>query len=174
MAFAELVDWMNTHSTPRSIWFVKRLSANDTGANQTRQEGIYIPKPLAFEVFPELNQPTVKNPHIEFPAYIDSHAGVQRLTIIWYNSKFYENPKNGWDEPRFTNLGGRNSALLDPENIGSLAVFIFEPDAEGHQNCYIWVCEHETESDLVEERLGWVKLGMWTRWTLQDTRVVPR
>ena len=39
-----LVDWLEEQSLPSRVWFVKRLSANDTLASGGHQAGPYIPK----------------------------------------------------------------------------------------------------------------------------------
>ena len=51
MALADLADWMDEFTGPGIIWYVKRLSGNDTLANQTHQAGPYIPKAFLFSIF---------------------------------------------------------------------------------------------------------------------------
>ena len=85
--------------------------------------------------------------------------------MIYYNNKFHGNPKNGRNETRITNLGGSASALLDPESTGALTVFAFGLDAQGlARDCHVWVCRHETEEDVVEDRIGPVKPGKAIVW----------
>jgi len=45
MAGADLTEWLDQHSGPEFIWYVKRLSGNDTLANKSHQVGPYIPRP---------------------------------------------------------------------------------------------------------------------------------
>lgn len=72
MAVADLTDWLDQFSVPEYVWFVKRLSGNDTLANNTHQAGPYIPKDFLFQVFPGLNHPETENPDHRFPLFIDS------------------------------------------------------------------------------------------------------
>lgn len=168
MSFAYLTDWLDDFAGEQYVWYVKRLSGNDTLATKSHQAGPYIPKDFAFTIFPELNQSEQANPRIEFDLRIDSHSDSRRATIIWYNNKFRDGTRN---ETRITNLGGSSSALLDPENTGALSIFVFELDKPGsEQECHVWVCEHETEEYLIESRIGIVEPGRkGTIWTLSES-----
>ena len=169
-ALADLSDWMDEHSQPGVIWFAKRLSANDTGANDTHQAGPYIPKALAFAAFPSLNQPSAKNPDQLFDARIDSHSSAMTARAVWYNSRVTGCGTR--DEARLTNFGGAKSALLDPESTGALAVFAIH-QAEGVERpaCHIWVCDSELEADLFEDRLGPVDPGKFKTWSLDQPEI---
>lgn len=173
MAIADLSDWLDDFDRPdRFLWYVKRLSANDTLANGTHQAGPYVPKPFMFRVFPQLNRTDQKNPDIRFDAYVDSHSDHRQVRAVYYNNK----PRNEGtrDETRLTNFGGRESALLDPESTGALTVFAFALDEEGKaKECHIWVCRHETEEDLIEERLGPVEPGEYVVWMAGTGRESP-
>ena len=151
----DLIDWLNAYSTSGHVWFIKRLSGNDTLANGTHQAGPYVPKGPFRKLFPQLEGSADKNPRVEFDLFIDSHAQHRQATIIWY--------KGGTrNETRITNLGGRASPLLDPDSTGTLAVFAFAVD-EQHRatECHVWVCDEETQDDLVEDRVGPVEPGRW-------------
>lgn len=155
----ELGDWLNEYSGQRYTWYVKRLSGNDTLANKTHQAGPYIPKELLFDTIPGLGRIDVENPDRWFDVYIDSHADCRQIRAVYYNSKRHKQQKNGRDETRLTNWGGSESALLDPESTGALTIFAFEIQPGETPGCHVWVCRHETEEDLVEDRIGPVEPG---------------
>lgn len=158
MPLMELADWLDEQTKPDVLWFAKRLSANDTLATKAHQAGPYLPKEILFQAYPSLNKPLEVNPRISLDVIIDSHLDRRPAVAIWYNNK-------SRNESRITNLGGIKSALLDPDSTGSIAVFAFatDPTASTHI-CHVWVCDHETEEDLVEERLGSIEPGEWRIW----------
>jgi hypothetical protein len=161
---------MDIYTGPRFIWYVKRLSGNDTLANQSHQAGPYISKEFLFYIFPILNRQDIKNPNVLFDLRIDSHPDERQVRAIWYNNKFHGNPKGGRNEARLTNFGGASSALLAPENTGALAVFVFELSEQGSaQACRVWVCRNALEEDLVEDRIGPVEPGCWKLWTAEES-----
>ncbi|UXN76095.1 type II restriction endonuclease (plasmid) [Devosia sp. A8/3-2] len=155
----ELGDWLNEYSGERYTWYVKRLSGNDTLANKAHQAGPYIPKELLFDVIPGLERIDVENPDRWFDVYIDSHADYRQIRSVYYNSKRHRRQKNGRDETRLTNWGGNESALLDPESTGALTIFAFDRQPGETPQCHVWVCRHETEEDLIEDRIGPVEPG---------------
>jgi hypothetical protein len=162
---SDLIEWLDEHGTGDFVWYIKRLSGNDTLANGSHQAGPYIPREFLFEIFPELARQDVKNPDVWFDLYVDSHADHRRVRAIWYNNKFYDNPKNGRNETRVTGFGGSASALLDPENTGALTVMAFRKSREsGVAECHVWVCRQEAEEYLVEDRVGPVDPGKWLIW----------
>ncbi len=162
----ELTDWMDDFTGPDFIWYVKRLSANDTLANGTHQAGPYIPKEFLFKIFPSLKKPKNLNPDIRFDLSVDSHADVRNVRAIWYNNKFHGGTRN---ETRLTNFGGGSSPLLDPESTGALTIFAFVLDKNGEATeCHVWVCRHETEEDLVEDRVGPIEPGKFRFWASHD------
>ena len=168
----DVSDWMDEFSGRNFIWYVKRLSANDTLANGSHQAGPYIPKEFLFRVFSSLNRETVRNPDKYFDLIVDSHANFRKARAIWYNNQFYNGTRN---EARLTNLGGASSPLLDPESTGALAIFVFLLDTKGEANeCHVWVCRHETEEDVVEERIGVIEPGKWKIWSLDESKMIPR
>lgn len=161
-----LPDWINEVSGSEFVWFVKRLTGNDTLANKSHQAGPYIPKSFLFRVFPSLNRPEVLNPDVWFDLSIDSHSDYRKGRAVWYNNKFHtENKEPGKslrNEARITNLGGGNSPLLDPESTGALTVFAFLlGDTGDAKACHVWVCQHATEEDLIEELIGPVEPGQF-------------
>lgn len=133
-----------------------------------------MPRDFAFEIFPKINAISEKNPRQEIQAYVDSHPDTPLIKAIYYNSKPREGKKNGRNEVRLTNFGGAKSALLDPDSTGALAVFAFTLDASGAAaDCHIWVCRHETEEDLVEDRVGPVEPGKWAIWAPSRPSLFP-
>jgi hypothetical protein len=170
MAIADLSDWLDDHASPSIVWYVKRLSGNDTKANGSHQAGPYIAKEFLFQVFPAINRTDIKNPDVRFDLYIDSHADHRNVRAVYYNNKYHENPDNGRNETRLTNFGGQNSALLDADSTGALTVFAFSLDAAGTAiDCHVWVCGHETEEDIVEDRVGPVEPGKFLIWSPSQT-----
>jgi hypothetical protein len=171
MALIDLIDWLDDFTGPEFIWCAKRLSANDTQANGSHQAGTYIPKAPLFEVFPELKSSEAENPRIQFNLRIDSHSDSREATVIWYNQKTR-------NETRITNLGGTSSALLDPENTGALTIFIFTLNKQNLLNqCHAWVCRHEVEEDMIENRIGVIEPGQWRIWrfdTIQNNLSNPK
>lgn len=167
---SELQNWMNEVSGTEYIWYIKRLSANDTLANDTHQAGPYIPREVLFRIFPSLNRPEVRNPDLWVDFHIASHAERRNIRIVWYNNKLQGGTRN---EARLTNFGGKASALLDPENTGALSIFAFLLEGQGKvASCQIWVCRNSTEEDFVENNIGLVEPGTWKTWSSNDA-VVP-
>ena len=123
LSIADLTDWMDENTGPQVFWYVKRLSGNDTLANGTHQAGPYIPREVLFKIFPSMNRPLVENPNKWFDLRIDSHGDARNVRAVWYNSKVRNAGTR--NETRLTNFGGAESALLDPESTGSLAIFAF-------------------------------------------------
>ena len=164
MSHTDLTDWLDEQSRRESLWFAKRLSANDTLANNAHQFGPYIPKNVLFAIFPSLNRPEDKNPDVRLRLQIDSHKGERKeIRAIWYNSR----PRGGGtrDESRMTGFGGRSSPFLDPENTGALILLVFPPgDNRQIPVCRAWVCRNASEEDLVEDLIGPVEPGKGFLW----------
>lgn len=158
MPAISLADWITEFARPDNLWYVKRLSGNDTLANRTHQAGPYVPKPVIFDVLPSLPKMPGGNPRIGLPAFIDSHADSREVQAIWYN-QFTRN------EARITGWGGGASALLDPDSTGALAAFVFvgADGAEDVSSLHVWVCEGY-EDEVIEDRVGPVEPGRWTTW----------
>ncbi len=170
MPASDIVDWLDRHGTEGFLLYVKRLSGNDTLANKSHQAGPYIPRDFLFRVLPALNRPDVYNPEVRFNLYLDSHADAREIRAVWYNNKLHGcQAKRPRDETRFTGFGGASSALLDPENTGALTVFAFRKNVGmAPAECHVWVCEHETEEDIIEDRVGPVEPGKWLVWPPED------
>lgn len=162
MALADVTDWMDQFGTPGHVWYAKRLSANDTLANQSHQAGPYIPKEFLFEVFPSLLRTTAENTDHRFDLYVDSHADHRVVRAVWYNNRVERGGTR--NETRLTGFGGQNSALLDPDSTGALAVFAFVISGDAAAECHVWVCRDGTEEDLFEERLGPIEPKQFVIW----------
>ncbi|MDZ4752685.1 MAG: type II restriction endonuclease [Flavobacteriales bacterium] len=171
MPVMELADWLVEQSEPGCVWFIKRLSANDTLATQAHQAGPYIDRKFLFKLFPTLDDPKTLNPRINFNAYIDSHADAREVNAIWYNNKLFGSGTR--NEARITNWGGRSSALLDPESTGALSVFVFHV-TDSQVKLHVWVCNHETEADLIEDYVGPVEPGRHIIWTPDSAEIFKR
>lgn len=154
MALGDLSDWLSAQRQPGSIWYLKRLSGNDTLATGSHQAGPYVPKDILFDVCPELNQPGVLNPDVTFDVSVDSHCTRRAVRAVWYNNQLFGKTRN---EARITNWGGVSSPLLDPENTGALAVFVFQRADE--PKVRVWLCRSVAEEDLVEESVAPVEPG---------------
>lgn len=153
----ELQDWLDEKHRFEYGWLAKRLSGNDTLANGTHQAGPYIPKTFLFAVFPDLNQPEVTNPDQRFSLRIDSHDGEQCVArAVWYNNKLHGRTR---DETRLTNFGGRQSAMLDPENTGALCLFSFDQDESSATICSVWICQYLSEEITIESIVGPIEPG---------------
>jgi hypothetical protein len=166
MPVADLTEWLDQFSGPEYVWFVKRLSGNDTLATEAHQAGPYIPKEFLFEVLPDLNRPEAENPDLNFPLFIDSHADIREIRAVWYNNRLRGGTRN---EARLTGFGGASSALLDPDSTGALTIFAFHT---AKHECHVWVCQHETEEDIVEDRIGPVEPGKALVWS-PEARPIP-
>ena len=158
----DLSDWIDIYSGGNAVWYAKRLSANDTQASGGHQAGPLIPRDFVRAVFPSMDRPQAVRPDKWFDLYIDSHSDAKWVRAVWYN----QGTRN---EARVTNLGGSQSVLLDPESTGALAVFAF-PNGRGNENdeCHVWVCDYETEADLIEERIGPVEPGRARIWSADE------
>lgn len=149
-----LPDWISEFARPGYVWYVKRLSANDTLANKAHQAGPYVPKNLLFDVLPALRNPEERNPRVTINAFVDSHPEVRQVTATWYNNK-HTDADGTRDETRITGWGGGASALLDPDSTGALAVFVFG-DVSGAgvpTTLHVWVCEGY-QDEVIEDLVG--------------------
>ena len=158
MPVMSLTDWITEFAKPENLWYVKRLSGNDTLANAAHQAGPYIPKSVIFEALPSLPTMTAANPRIGLNTFIDSHPDNRVIQAIWYNQLTR-------NEARMTNWGGGASALLDPDSTGALAAFVFvgaNGDADA-SSLHVWVCEGY-EDEVIEDRLEPIEPGRWITW----------
>lgn len=173
MSLGDVTDWMENYGKPGNVWCAKRLSGNDTLANGANQAGPYFPKEFLFRIFPFLNRANEENPDVEFDLYIESEspADYRRVRAVWYNRALHGSGTR--NETRLTRFGGRQSAMLDPDSTGALAVFAFILNDKGHATeCHVWICGGDgTEADLFEERLGPVEPKQFVVWTPGDLHI---
>ena len=161
--------WIAKFARPDRVWYAKRLSGNDTLANGTHQAGPYIPRDFLNSRFPSLNRPEELNPDVWFELSIDSHSAYGTVRAVWYNNALHGGTRN---ESRLTNLGGISSPLLDPDNTGALAVFVFRriEQAEAY-DCRVWICRDESEEESAEGLIGPVEPGQAVIWSPQHGRM---
>jgi len=150
------------------VWFVKRLSANDTGASGSHQAGTYFPKAPSFSVFPSLLSKTTRgNRTAKLKAKLWDVNAERAVVMTWYREKTR-------DETRITRWAGlkRNGAgaLADDDATGALAVFAFyQPKKKADaQYVHVWVChdpdsadEELMEEEFIADRVGPVEAGRW-------------
>lgn len=165
MEAADLSEWVDEFSGPDFVWLLKRLSANDTLANGTRQAGPHFPKEIFFRIFPNLNHPEKQKPGLSFEAFIHSHSDNRQVRAIWHNNRLNGKTRG---EVRLAGFGGIGSALLDPENTGAIAAFAFRIHTNGMaRECHIWVCRFKLEEDYLENCIGIVEPSMPVLWSAE-------
>jgi hypothetical protein len=125
----------------------KRLSANDTWATRSHQAGPYVPKRVAFSIVPALRH-EADNPRRTYDFLLLSHGQAGEVTLIYYN--------RAKDECHLTGLGGRSSALQDPENTSAILVLVFRREEALIQG---WLARSVEEEDVIEAALGTVEPG---------------
>lgn len=166
----KVVDWLDGLNQGRWLCYAKRLSGNDTLANGSHQAGPHLNKEFLFRVFPEIDRRDIKNPDIYFSLEVVSHDDHREVRAIYYNNKFHDNPKSGRNEARITGFGGANSAILDAENTGALAIFAFDVSSTNETPCCeVWICRSSVEEDYIEERIGPIEPGRATSWPTSHT-----
>lgn len=151
-------EWISDVSSKEWLIYIKRLSANDTGATKSHQVGVYFPKTILATVFPSIDRRDIKNPDIHFKARVESDdVEEQTLRVIYYNNRFSENKKGGRNEKRITRWkdGVDYSPLQDTEKTGSIAIFAFNANTTGDSEYMrAWVCHDLDEELYLEEQLG--------------------
>lgn len=169
--------WLDDVAAPGSLWYLKRLSANDTQHSGSHQAGPYIPRHVMFRLFPVLDRPDEKNPDCEFDLTTESTSAPHtvKARAVWYNNKLRDNPEGGRNEVRITRLGGASSPLLDVENTGALAIFAFQVvDQQGTaRRCRVRICT-DGEDDVVEALWGPVDPGQWRLVDFDSSIDIPR
>ena len=165
MALIDFSSWLAEFAKPGAEWYIKRLSGNDTLATGSHQAGPYVPRRILLGLLPMINRPETENPDVFFALYVDSHDDFRQARAIWYNNGLRGGTRN---ETRITNLGGRASALLDPDSTGALTIFAFVPSDAEVRECRVWVCRTTAEEDLAEAWIGPVEPGTPVLWSLGD------
>ncbi len=151
----EFKDWVFDIANDDWIIYIKRLSANDTGATKSHQVGIYFPNSVLGTVFPTINRIDVKNPDVNFRAVVDSDdVPEQSLRAVYYNGKVLKQSTR--NEKRITrwSTGVDYTPLQDKEKTGAIAVFAFNNSAGDSEYMRSWVCRNIEEENYLEERVG--------------------
>ncbi len=147
----DLQTWVAEVRTDQWKVFIKWLSANDTGATEGHQSGIYIPKSVMASVFPSLDAQTTSNPDSYFKAVVDSDdVPEQTLRAIYYNQKTRNEKRiTRWKE------GVSYTPFQDPERTGSIAILAFNADTNGDvEFLRAWVCGNLAEENFLEQQMG--------------------
>lgn len=152
-----LQSWLLDKAGGKYYLYIKRLSANDTGATGGHQVGLYIPSGIVAELFPSIDRTSEKNPSVFLRATYSSHrCSDSEARAIYYNNKFFGQTRN---EKRITRWGA-GSPLQDPENTGALSVLAFEHEpGSDSKSVDVWVCVNPEEEDVLESVLGEVIPG---------------
>ncbi|WP_304621814.1 type II restriction endonuclease [Pantoea sp. M_9] len=151
-------DWLLEIASGNYFVYVKRLSANDTGATGGHQVGLYIPSSIVETLFPSINHARELNPSVFLTAHVSSHDCPDSIArAIYYNNRHFGKTRN---EKRITRWG-RGSPLQDPENTGALTLLAFRLNEQGidSPDVDIWVCANPDEEDLIESTIGEVIPG---------------
>jgi hypothetical protein len=146
-------DWLLRIASDNYFLYIKRLSANDTGATGGHQVGLYISSDIAEKLLPSINNTQEQNPSVYLTAHVSSHEYPEiEARAIYYNNRFFGGTRN---ERRITRWG-RGSPLQDPENTGALTLLAFKPDEHGGDSSEldIWVCVNPDEEDIIESVIG--------------------
>ncbi|HBT2244118.1 TPA: restriction endonuclease, partial [Klebsiella pneumoniae subsp. pneumoniae] len=154
-----LAEWLQTKCSANVWVFVKRLSANDTGATKSHQSGLYMPGAVIDELFPSLRDTQLSNPEALFSVHVSSHPDCPDLhdvRAIYFNNKFFGGTRN---ETRLTGFGKQNP-LQNPANTGALALLAFDRVPGTFSSyCDVWVCKDLTEEEILEPIIGEVIPG---------------
>lgn len=157
----EFTTWLSSRASPDWMIYIKRLSANDTGATDAHQAGFYLPKNIMFGLFPGINTKGVLNPDHWLSANTISHDDEEReVRAIYYNNSLSGGTRN---ETRITRWGGNNggSPLQDFDNTGSIAIFAFYSPQQGKNanQMEVWVSRSIEEEEQLESIIGEVFPG---------------
>ncbi|HEU01803.1 MAG TPA: type II restriction endonuclease, partial [Aurantimonas coralicida] len=173
MPVMPIEEWIEEHSSEGdAIWYVKRLSGNDTGLTGGHQVGIYVPRPIAFELFPAIDTVDKKNPRQNFDLMIDSHPASDvsqaKVVAIYYNARRVPGETGTRNEVRITRFGGRQSPFQDVDNTSALTALVFRAGKDGQVRANAWVCESVEEEDAIEGLVGPIDPGKAVRWSRQQ------
>ncbi len=152
---SNLEEWLTSVSGHRWSWFVKRLSANDTGQTGGHGSGFYVPNDFAHHVAPELKVDLV-NPRRSLEFQLASHDQSADARLIYYNSRPRTGQTNGRNEFRVTGFGGRKSALQDPKSTGGILVTAWQ---SGSKSVQAWLTQTLSDEEVVEGVTGPIDPG---------------
>jgi len=139
------------------VWFIKRLSGNDTGLTGGHQSGLYIPRDFAELVAPEVCRKDRYNPEVFIKSCYMPNADftAENVRVVYYNSKHFpeRNLKKKYDEFRMTRLGGNSSPFHNIENTGSICIFAVSRTGD-ELAAVAWVASSLEEENTIESWLG--------------------
>ncbi|NEG64338.1 restriction endonuclease [Pantoea agglomerans] len=153
MSMSVFHNWLSEIAGGNYFVYIKRLSANDTGATGGHQVGLYIPSAIVEKLFPSINHTRELNPSVFLTAHVSSHdCPDSQARAIYYNSRHFGKTRN---EKRITRWGS-GSPLQDPENTGALTILAFRLDEPRRDSpaVDIWVCASTDEEDVIEAAIG--------------------
>ena len=152
-------EWLLRIAGENYFLYIKRLSANDTGATGGHQVGLYIPSGIVEKLLPSINHAQELNPSVYLTAHVSSHDCPDcEARAIYYNNRFFGGTRN---EKRITRWG-RGSPLQNHENTGALTILAFKQNEQGG-DCLavdIWVCINPEEENIIESATGEIIPGM--------------
>lgn len=158
-----LRDWIAEWIGANWVWHARFLSGTETSATEARRSGPRVPRDLLRPAFPSLAE-GAGTTGVEFDIEIDSH-GVRedRVRGVPHTGEgLFGAPRA---ELRITGFGS-SSPLLDPENTGALAIFVFRPGPDMESpKCRVWVCRNLAETDVADDLIGPVEPGLPVPWT---------
>lgn len=156
----QLSKWLDEIQEANAFLYLKRLSANDTGATGSHQVGIYVPDSVTGAAIPSIARTDCLNPEETFLASIDSHGGISgEVRAIFYNNKHFGGTRN---EARLTRWAwkGVDSPMKDPDSTGALVVVAFVSGENGiTEKLKLWVCRSPGEEEFLAREFGEILPG---------------
>lgn len=153
-----IAKWIGANWT----WHAKILSGIETSATKARRSGPSVPIDLLKPAFPLLAE-DVRATSVEFDIEIDSHGVPEdRVRGVPHTGEaLFGAPR---PEIRITGFGS-SSPLLNPENTGALAIFVFRPGPGSNSpKCRVWICRNLAETDVANDLIGPVEPGFPAPW----------
>lgn len=157
-----LRNWIAKWIGANWVWHARILSGTETSATPARRPGPRVPRALLEPAFPSLAEDADAT-GVEFDIMIESHGGRQhRVRGVPHTGRSLVGPPR--PEIHITDFGA-SSPLLDPENTGALAIFVFRPGPGTESpKCRIWICRSQVETDVANDLIGPVEPGFPVPW----------
>ena len=153
-----LRNWIAKWIGANWVWHARFLSGTETSATQARRSGPCVPRDLLKPAFPSIVEDAGAT-GVEFDIEIDSHrVREDRVRGVPHTGEgLFGAPRA---EVRITGFGS-SSPLLDPENTGALAIFVFRPCLDNDfPKCRVWICRNVAETDVADDLIGPVEPGL--------------
>ena len=154
------IEWLyKKYLDNNSHLYIKRLSANDTGASGAHQVGVYFSKDFLANVFPSIDTTVIENPSVSLESVVVNPLPKfsSRVRAIYYNNRFFGKTRN---EKRITRWGGKRSPLQNVDLTGAAAVFAFNKAPGTDANSLeVWVCNSLNEETELEAFIGEIIAG---------------